>query len=60
MGQLVGKSMDALEQCVRRLAEEVKKKSYCEFTVKMDAGEIVIWTVLKKEKPKVVGPAHNP
>jgi hypothetical protein len=43
--------LDILQKCFLRVAELIKKGSYCDFTIKMEDGKIVMWTITLKEKP---------
>jgi hypothetical protein len=43
--------LDKARKCFERVIELVKKGTYCDFTIKMEDGKIVIWLITTKEKP---------
>jgi hypothetical protein len=43
--------LDKARKAFERVIELVNRGSYCDFTIKMEDGKIVIWTITTKEKP---------
>lgn len=53
MAERIGEDrrLEAARKCFERVVSLVKQGAFCDFTIKMEDGKIVIWTILTKEKP---------